>query len=144
MQGFVVLSSTPGEIGAIKRQLPWGLPTVSFRSDRLAIAPRAAESGASMQVTRSLSQQGAARHGRTVERPVVIKQLPENLTTLDRDQLRDATDCRDARMTTLFHGWSSLSNTEMRELRLLSNERVRLAKHGSILRGLDRLRGHRR
>ena len=43
-------------------------------------------------------------------------------------------------MTTLFHSWSSLSNTEMRELRLLSNERVRLAKHGSILRGLDRLR----
>ena len=117
-----------------------GLPTVSFRSDRPAIAPRGAESEASMQVTRSLSQQRAARHGRTVERVVVIKDLPENLTTLDRDQLRDATDCRDARMTTLFHGWSSLSNTEMRELRLLSNERVRLARHGSILRGLDRLR----
>ena len=48
-----------------------------------------------MQVTRSLSQQGAAQHGRTVERVVVIKHLPENLTTLDRDQLRDATDCRD-------------------------------------------------
>ena len=69
-----------------------------------------------MQVTRSLSQQGAARHGRTVERVGVIKQLPENLSTLDRDQLRDARDCRDERMTTLFHGWSSLSNTEMGEL----------------------------
>jgi hypothetical protein len=118
----------------------WGYLHLSFRSDRVAIAPRAAESEASMQATRSLSQQGAARHGRTVERVVVIKDLPENLTTLDRDQLRVATDCRDARMTTLFHGWSSLSNTEMRELRLLSNERVRLARHGSILRGLDRLR----
>ena len=83
-----MLASTPGEIGAIKRQLPWGLPTVSFRSDHLAIAPRAAENEASMQVTRSLSQRGAARHG-TVERVVVIKHLPENLTTLDRDEVRD-------------------------------------------------------
>ena len=39
-----------------------------------------------MQVTRSLSEQGAAWHGRTVERVVVIKHLPENLSTLDRDR----------------------------------------------------------
>jgi hypothetical protein len=70
----------------------------------------------------------------------VIRSLPANLSTLDRAQLRDARDHRDARMTILFRGWSSLTKTEMRELRHLSDERVRLARHVGIVHGLHRLR----
>ena len=70
----------------------------------------------------------------------MIKSLPANLSTLDRRQLREARDNRDARMTILFRGWSSLSKTEMRELRHLSDERVRLARHVGVVDGLHRLR----
>jgi hypothetical protein len=70
----------------------------------------------------------------------VIESLPANLSTLDREQLRDARDHRDARMTILFGGWSSLTKTEMRELRHLSDERVRLARHVGIVHGLHQLR----
>jgi hypothetical protein len=70
----------------------------------------------------------------------VIASLPANLATLDREQLRNARDHRDARMTILFRGWSQLTKTEMRELRHLSDERVRLARHVGIVHGLHRLR----
>jgi len=43
-------------------------------------------------------------------------------------------------MTILFRGWSSLTKTEMRELRHLSDERVRLARHVGVVDGLHRLR----
>jgi hypothetical protein len=43
-------------------------------------------------------------------------------------------------MTILFRGWSSLTKAEMRELRNLSDERVRLARHVGIVHGLQRLR----
>ena len=70
----------------------------------------------------------------------MIKSLPANLSTLDREELRDARDHRDARMTILFRGWSSLTKAEMRELRHLSDERVRLARHVGVVDGLHRLR----
>jgi hypothetical protein len=70
----------------------------------------------------------------------MIESLPANLSTLDRQQLREARDHRDARMTILFRGWSSLTKTEMRELRHLSDERVRLARHVGVVDGLQRLR----
>jgi hypothetical protein len=70
----------------------------------------------------------------------MIEPLPRNLIALDREQLRDATYRRDARMSILFRRWPSLSKVEMRELRTLSDERQRLARHVGILRGLHRLR----
>jgi hypothetical protein len=70
----------------------------------------------------------------------VIQGLPKNLSVLDQEQLRDARDRRDARMSTLFRLWPTLSKVEMRELRRLSDERQRLARHVGILRGLHRLR----
>jgi hypothetical protein len=73
----------------------------------------------------------------------MIEVLPKHLSALDHEQLRDATDCRDARMSTLFHRWPALSKMEMRELRMLSDERQRLARHAGILRGLHRLRAPR-
>jgi hypothetical protein len=70
----------------------------------------------------------------------MIESLPGNLSALDDDRLRDARDRRDARMSVLFRRWPSLSSTELRELRRLSDERQRLARHVGILRGLHRLR----
>ena len=70
----------------------------------------------------------------------MIKSLPAKLSTLDRQQLREASDHRDARMTILFRAWSSLTKTELRELRHLNDERVRLARHAGVVDGLQRLR----
>jgi len=71
----------------------------------------------------------------------VIESLPKNLSSLDHDQLRDARQDRDERMALLFQGWPSLSKTELAELRRLSDERQRLARHVGTLRSLHVLRG---
>jgi len=70
----------------------------------------------------------------------VIENLPQNLLLLDDGELLDARHDRDERMSVLFRSWPSLSNIELRELRTLSNERQRLARHVGILRNLNALR----
>ena len=70
----------------------------------------------------------------------VIESLPTNLSALDRNQIRDARRDRDERMSLLFRSWPSLSKIELRELRRLSDERQRLARHVGIVRGLRALR----
>lgn len=70
----------------------------------------------------------------------MIERLPRSLSALDSEQLRDARDRRDARMSSLFRRWPSLSAMEMNELRALSDERQRLARHAGIRRRLHRLR----
>jgi hypothetical protein len=75
-------------------------------------------------------RQGPLRPAHHVVSPsALIESLPRNLSTLDAGQLRGARDCRDARMSILFRDWASLSTMEMRELRRLSDERQRLARH---------------
>jgi hypothetical protein len=71
----------------------------------------------------------------------MIENLPGNLLLLDENELRSATDDRDVRMSLLFRSWPSLSKVELRELRRLSHERQRLARHHGILRRLHALRG---
>ena len=66
--------------------------------------------------------------------------LPRNLSSLGHDELRDARQDRDERMTVLFRRWASLSKDEFRELRKLSDERQRLARHGGNVRRLRALR----
>jgi hypothetical protein len=70
----------------------------------------------------------------------VIENLPRNLSVLDDTELGKASLDRDERMSTLFRSWASLSKLEMRELRTLSDERQRLAKHVGIRRHLHALR----
>jgi len=70
----------------------------------------------------------------------MLQSLPRNLSALDGDQLRAAGDARDARMSILFRRWPSLNKTELREIRQLSDERQRLARHVGIVRSLRRLR----
>jgi hypothetical protein len=70
----------------------------------------------------------------------VIENLPKSLSLLDHNELRDARHDRDERMSLLFRSWPSLSKSELRELRKLSDERQRLARHVGILRHLHALR----
>ena len=70
----------------------------------------------------------------------VIGGLPRNLSSLGRDELHDARHDRDERMTVLFRRWASLSKNELRELRKLSDERQRLARHVGNVRRLRALR----
>ena len=70
----------------------------------------------------------------------MIKDLPANLSALDPDQLEQAKRDRDERMSILFRRWPSVNDTEMRELRKLSNERQRLARHVGSVRTLHALR----
>ena len=70
----------------------------------------------------------------------MIENLPGNLLLLDENALRTATLDRDERMSLLFRSWPSLSKVELRELRRLSDERQRLARHNGILRRLHALR----
>jgi hypothetical protein len=70
----------------------------------------------------------------------VIENLPKNLSVLDVIELGKARRDRDERMSLLFRSWPSLSDIELRELRRLSDERQRLAKHVGILRRLHALR----
>jgi hypothetical protein len=57
------------------------------------------------------------------------KKLPQNLSTLTLESLRDAVNTRDERMSPLFRRWPGLSTLEIDELRNLYEERVRVAKH---------------
>lgn len=70
----------------------------------------------------------------------VIENLPRNLQLLDDGDLLAARHDRDERMSVLFRAWPSLSNLELRELKRLSDERQRLARHVGILRRLRALR----
>jgi hypothetical protein len=70
----------------------------------------------------------------------MIENLPQNLSRLDDNELRDARHDRDERMSLLFRSWPSLSKIELRELRKLNDECQRLARHVGIIRRLHALR----
>jgi hypothetical protein len=70
----------------------------------------------------------------------VIEDLPRNLSKLDPEQLGHARRERDERMSILFREWPYLNDLQMTELRKLSDERQRLARHLGIVRGLHALR----
>ncbi len=70
----------------------------------------------------------------------MIEGLPRNLSSLGHEQIQQARHCRDERMTRLFRDWPALSKADMRELRTLSDERQRLARHVGHIRRLRALR----
>ena len=64
----------------------------------------------------------------------MIERLPENVSELDRAELRQARDTRDKRLSVLFRRWPSLTKVEMKEIRRLYDERQRLARYVGSLR----------
>ena len=105
-------------MGSLANALSLCFPSLSFRVDLTGHCAEGGGSEVPMQVTRSL-----------------CASLPKNLSVLDRKELRDARRYRDERMSLLFCSWPSLTDIELRELRNLSDERQRLARHVGILRG---------
>jgi hypothetical protein len=70
-----------------------------------------------------------------------VDALPVDLRELDRDQLREESDARDARLSVLFRRWPGLSPIEMREIRRLNDERQRLARSIGRLRSRTKAEG---
>lgn len=133
-------------------------PSFSFRSlTAPATAPRAAESEVvhaghaqlgrkdpEVAGTRRASARYSARLRHVVvaleKVAIVIERLPKSLCSLDPEQILQARRCRDERMADLFRNWPALSNADMQELRMLSDERQRLARHAGNVRRLQALR----
>jgi hypothetical protein len=63
-----------------------------------------------------------------------MEQLPEDLSTLDEDELDAAADARDKRVTRLMRRWPKLNRIESRELRHVYGERLRLARYFGRMR----------
>jgi hypothetical protein len=64
----------------------------------------------------------------------MITNLPKTVSGLDREGLRCASDTREERLTVLFRRWPSLTKIEMKEIRRLHDERLRLARYIGMLR----------
>lgn len=63
-----------------------------------------------------------------------MERLPEDLSTLDEDELDAAADARDKRVTRLMRRWPKLNRIESRELRRVYGERLRLARYFGRMR----------
>jgi hypothetical protein len=61
-------------------------------------------------------------------------ELPRDLAGLSTEQLDEAREETDARLTPLFRRWPALGSQDMAELRHLYAERLRLARHLGFLR----------
>lgn len=59
----------------------------------------------------------------------MVEKLPENLSTLTPENLQEAVETRDKRMSPLFRRWPALSRLETAELKRLYRERLRVAKY---------------
>jgi hypothetical protein len=57
-----------------------------------------------------------------------MDELPGNLSALDHEELLEERAARDEKLRPLFRRWPSLSNTEMKELRRVYAERLRIAR----------------
>jgi hypothetical protein len=65
-----------------------------------------------------------------------MKDLPPDLGALNDDDLVVQRATRDDRIAALFRTWPKLAARELRELRRLYDERLRLARHlGRLRRG---------
>ena len=58
-----------------------------------------------------------------------MKELPDDLTSMGSADLARQREVRDERLTPLFRRWPALSRTELRDLRRIYVERLRIAKY---------------
>lgn len=64
----------------------------------------------------------------------MITKLPKNVSALDQERLRRERDTREARLTVLFRRWPLLTKIELKEIRRLHDDRLRLARYVGMLR----------
>jgi hypothetical protein len=58
-----------------------------------------------------------------------VKELPDDLASMDAAELSLQRDLREDRLTPLFRRWPALDRVEMRRLKQFYRETVRIAKH---------------
>jgi hypothetical protein len=63
-----------------------------------------------------------------------MKELPDDLGAMDADELARERAIRDEQLTPLFRRWPRLSRLEIRELRKIYVERLRIARYLGRLR----------
>lgn len=63
-----------------------------------------------------------------------MKELPENLATMRDAELFEQRALLDNKLAPLFRRWPALSRFELRQLREMYSERVRIARHVGRLR----------
>ena len=68
----------------------------------------------------------------------MMRELPQELAALDEDELVVQRVTRDERLAALFRRWPKLAGRELRELRRLYDERLRLARHVGRIRAARR------
>jgi hypothetical protein len=61
--------------------------------------------------------------------PGNVRELPDDLAAMPIDELAQQRAVRDERLVPLFRRWPALSRMEMRELRRVYGERLRIAKY---------------
>jgi hypothetical protein len=64
-----------------------------------------------------------------------VKELPEDLASMDPAELSLQREFREHRLVPLFRRWPALDRVEMRRLKQLYRETVRIAKHLGQRRG---------
>ena len=64
-----------------------------------------------------------------------MKELPDDLAAMPVTELSQQRAVRDAKIAPLFRRWPALSRFELRQLRRLYAERLRIAKYLGSLRG---------
>jgi hypothetical protein len=67
-----------------------------------------------------------------------MKELPDDLASMETDDLVEQGVVRDELLAPLFRRWPRVSQIELRRLRSLHAERVRIARHLGSLEGLRR------
>jgi len=63
-----------------------------------------------------------------------VKEVPDDLAAMHVDELAKQRAVRDEQLVPLFRRWPALSRIEMRELRRLYGERLRIARYFGKLR----------
>ena len=63
-----------------------------------------------------------------------MKELPDDLAAMETDDLTQQVTVRDELLAPLFRRWPRLNRVEMRKLKTLYAERVRIAKYLGKLR----------
>jgi hypothetical protein len=58
-----------------------------------------------------------------------VKDLPDDLAAMETTELAQQGALRDERLAPLFRRWPALSRVELRQLRVLYAERVRIARY---------------
>ena len=63
-----------------------------------------------------------------------MRELPDNLATMGAAELSEERAIRDDKLATLFRRWPALSRLELRQLRQMYAERLRIARYVGRLR----------